>query len=164
MLCGMTLVKRPQRIMGKERRCWGVRNHSSKETTDTESQFNLFQSGGNVWFLLLFQFSNSDQPGPDNSTISPLDQWVFIFPAPLAPNATPPPATRIGYRKTKLLYLCSLGKTAKEKLICSCTMVLLILSSSPLSFSYSFIFSFISLFARMKGTIKVHQKRKKMKT
>jgi len=40
-------------------------------------------------FLLLFQFSHSDQPGPDNSTISPLDQCVFIFPAPLPPNATP---------------------------------------------------------------------------
>lgn len=96
-------------------------------------------------FLLLFQFTNSDQPGPDNSTISPLDQCVFIFPAPLPLNANSPPATRIGYRKTKLLYLCSLGKTAKEKLICSCTMVLLILSSSPLSFSYSF-FSLLYLF------------------
>lgn len=40
-------------------------------------------------FVLLFQFSHSDQPGPDNSTISPLDQCVFIFPAPLPPNATP---------------------------------------------------------------------------
>lgn len=48
-----------------------------------------FNQEGMFHFLLLFQFSHSDQPGPDNSTISPLDQCVFIFPAPLPPNATP---------------------------------------------------------------------------
>lgn len=54
----------------------------------------------------------------------------------------PPPSTRIGYRKTKLLYLFSLGKAAKEKLICSSTMALLIISSSTPSLSLSLHLSF----------------------
>ncbi len=62
---------------------------------------------------------------------------MFLFSLPLFPLMQPPPSTRIGYRKTKLLYLFSHGKPARAKLICSCTMALLILSSSPHSFSRS---------------------------
>lgn len=73
---------------------------------------------------------------------------MFLFSLPLFPLMQPPPSTRIGYRKTKLLYLFSHGKPAKEKLICSCTMALLILSSSPHSFSCSPVPSF-SLFSSL---------------
>lgn len=94
----------------------------------------------------------------------------FYFPCPFFPLMQPPPSTRIGYRKTKLLYLFSLGKPAKEKLICSYTMVVLILSSSPPSFSRSPVPS-LSLSRSLVSSlflepIKVQWKRKreKMKT
>lgn len=117
-------------------------------------------------FLLLFQFSHSDQPGPDNSTISPLDQCVFIFPAPIPPNANPSlDSYWVSENQITLSLLPWEACQGKVDLqLHNGTPYPLIFTTLFLSFPCSFFLS--PFFGWMKEPIKVQwkRKRKKMKT